>query len=246
MYFDSKSSWFVIWQNNIYSFVLWSSVPRAFQLLQCLHPEIYLVPCPGCQEEKLQLSHTVPHPWIKSSLTCWGSSLLNLAKCQRKKYEILSVSFLQRNLKVKQVVGQLGNIKISFSQLSLRSCKHDCFGIDVAALIFHLQPHGSVGCWGLIFLWGVEVSSASPGALNRHLLLTPSCKLSAHQQEPEICAFRLQGVWDGCGVQHEKHVHWHRGEGFSFIFQMLCVDGKVKNASSTNTCLWQDGVSMKI
>lgn len=188
MYFDSKSSWFVIWQNNIYSFVLWSSVPRAFQLLQCLHPEIYLVPCPGCQEEKLQLSHTVPHPWIKSSLTCWGSSLLNLAKCQRKKYEILSVSFLQRNLKVKQVVGQLGNIKISFSQLSLRSCKHDGFGIDVAALIFHLQPHGSVGCWGLIFLWGVEVSTASPGGSEQ----APS----AHTQLQTQCS--PAGTWDLC------------------------------------------------
>lgn len=224
----------MIWQNNIYSFVLWSSVPWTFQLLQCLHAEVYLMPCPGCQEEKLKLSHTVPHPWIKSSLTCWGSSLLNLAKMSEKEVWNLICVILQRNLKVKRIVGQLGNKKNLFLTAHFEELQHDGFGRDGAALIFPLQPHGAVGCWGLIFseMWRcpVPVQGVWMGRTG-HPLVTPNCKLSGHQQEPEICAFSLKGVCDGCGVKHEKHVHWHMGEGFSFLFQMLCVDGRVKKHS---------------
>lgn len=75
---------------------------------------------------------------------------------------------------------------------------------------------------------------------------TANCKLRGHQQEPELCAVSLQGLCDGCGVKHKKCLHCHMREGFSFIFQLLFVDGRVKNAPSANTCLWQDGVFMKI
>lgn len=94
------------------------------------------------------------------------------------------------------------------------------------------------------------MSSASPGGSERVELGTfwshPAANSVVTQQEPEICAFKLKGAYDGCEIKHEKHCIGILGEGFSFIFQLLCVDGRVKNASSTNICLWQDGVLMNI
>lgn len=40
--------------------------------------------------------------------------------------------------------------KIPFLRAQFEELQHHGFGRDGTALIFHLQPPGAVGCWGLI------------------------------------------------------------------------------------------------
>lgn len=115
---------------------------------------------------------------------------------------------LQRNLKVRQIVGQLGNKKtLCFSELSLRSCSTMALGEKWLVWFFtcSLMELLGAGAWFSLRCEGVQCQSRGlwPGRTGS-LLVTHSCKLRGHQQGPEICAFRLEGVCDGRGVKHEN------------------------------------------